>query len=77
MLMFIFGLLCIIGAAICGLALTGFAMSYPLSVLAAVLFFPTIWWLAGVWQKHADHKRGVLTHEDRGSSLDDPLEGLR
>lgn len=87
MIMFLFGLVCLVAALfVGGIVLVGFAIAEPLSMLAAVLFFPAIWWLAGIWQRSSDKKkvaRGIrptslpTTSRSASSSLDDPLDGLR
>ena len=86
MIMFIVGLLCVGAMLFVGFVLLAWTWAYPLSMLAAVLFFPTVWWLAGIWQRSSDRKRQVAmrnhpTHlpiaEPCGTSLDDPLDGLQ
>ena len=86
MIMFIVGILCVGAMLMVGFILFSWTVAYPLSMLAAVLFFPAVWWLATIWQNHDDRKRQVAmgnhpTHlpiaEPCGTALDDPLDGLR
>lgn len=87
MIMFIVGLICFAAAVFVGFVLVAWTSAYPLSMLAAVLFFPAVWWLAGVWQRSSDRKKQVAmqnhptflptTSSSASSSLDDPLDGLR